>query len=235
MVLGKWDERRTARLIAPVVCASVLLAGCITTTTHAPSTRAAEPVSVAVMLVRDDVTTRDTRRPPQALVDAVTESLDERNLKATLVGELGYDDSIAAIPSTSGRLTALSRKAGDAPLVLLVETSAAFYSQLSGRYRWTVDTRLTLAPTADLARGSSVEVQDPAFLFYDHQREDEAISEVAARVGRQLGALSEEALLTGWPGLPAGLLPGEETAMVAPAEEPAEEIPPAKEDTPRPF
>ena len=46
--------------------------------------------------------------------------------------------------SGSDRIAILTATA-TTPLVLLVETRAAFFSEMSGQYRWTVSVRVTLA------------------------------------------------------------------------------------------
>jgi glycosidase len=197
--------------------------GCATTPASGPVAQAVEPTRVAIALVRDEVHTRESDRAPEALLDAIVADLARRNLDAVAVGEGGWLEAVSAVRSTPGRLAALAEHAGGAPLVLLVETRATFYSQLSGRYRWTVDARLTLAPTADLGRAAGADVQAPAFLFYDHQREDEAIADVAGRVARQAGAMVDDALVAGWPGVPDAGTPTGATAAARAAERRAAE------------
>ncbi len=193
------DGRLSLFVTAPAILLLLASLGCATTPAGKADMRTGETFTVAAAFVRDEVHQRKSSAVPDELVQDVVESLERRGLDVRLIGDDGYHESVAAVRTTPGRLAALAREADDEVLMVLVETRATFYSQLSGRYRWTVDARLSLAPAADPGGAFAADVQAPAFLFYDHEREDEAVAEVAGRISREVNALVDEMLDAGMP------------------------------------
>ena len=84
----------------------------------------------------------------------------------------------------------------DADLLLLVETRTRFYSQLNGRYRWTVDAKITLAKREAREEAVSSSIDVPVFLDFDHQREREALVVAGPRIADEVARLADE-LVTG--------------------------------------
>ena len=76
-----------------------------------------------------------------------------------------------------------------ADATLRVESSAAFYAQIAGRYRWEVTSRVELR-TADHTWTRTL--QTPVFLVYYHEREPEALAAAAPALQRKVGALLDE-------------------------------------------
>ncbi|MCB9766526.1 MAG: hypothetical protein H6739_42520, partial [Alphaproteobacteria bacterium] len=83
---------------------------------------------------------------------------------------------------------------GDAELLVLVETQVEFYSQMNGRFRWTVSVDLSVAPRDDLAQTVSASFTVPVFLQFHHEQEPEALAQAAPVIERQLGYLLDEVL-----------------------------------------
>src|SRR5262249_28447781 len=66
------------------------------------------------------------------------------------------------------------------------------FSQLSGRYRWDVDAKITIADRTRLAEAMSSTVGVAAFLQYEHEREPEALMFVRRQVVDELGTLADK-------------------------------------------
>jgi hypothetical protein len=119
---------------------------------------------------------------PTGLYDTVDDALKERNLVPSPLAPDRFVDAFAARRDTSRRLEYLAPD----HLTLLTETEVAFYSQLSGRYRWTVTVHLTLAPSQ---LSDTFEV--PVFLDYSHEREPAALEAAAPVIARHVGQLMD--------------------------------------------
>ena len=172
--------------------------------TSRPVLRAEKAVPVAVVLVQDG---QAPDAAPELLVERVTAALKARNLEPELVSPDRWQDAFATRRTTRARL-AWMREAVDTPTLLLVETSADFYSQLSGRFRWNVHARATLAKGG--AEDAFELAQDySAFADFDHQRESHAITVASGRIADDVGALADRLL--------EGSLPPEKAASSAPS------------------
>lgn len=126
---------------------------------------------------------------PEPVQTRLTALLVERNLTPVVVPEDEWSTAFASRRNTPQRLGWLDDRAEDTELLLLVESEVSFYSQLSGRYRWTVEVTATLAPAADPAQGVTEVYQVPVFLQFHHQREAEALEEAAPVIARKVALL----------------------------------------------
>jgi len=160
---------------------ALMLSACIGS--RAPEKLAtATPITYAIWLETGD----GEAAVPSAFPPYVEGELGERNLVPTRV-------TIADAPGTTQRrLEALARAAPDAPYLMIVEARATFFSQLSGRYRWDVDVRLTIADRTRLSDAMSSTVGVAAFLQYEHEREPEALMFVRRQVVDEVGALVDK-------------------------------------------
>ena len=68
-------------------------------------------------------------------------------------------------------------------LLVLVDLTPSFYSQLNGRYRWSVEAKVVLVPLDRPTMGVESAFQVPVFLPYAHLKEAAALE---AAVGRYL-------------------------------------------------
>jgi hypothetical protein len=76
-------------------------------------------------------------------------------------------------------------------LVLLVETEARWYSQIAGRFRWTVSVDLSLGEVGAPEESVHQHFEVPVALLFDHQREADAINEATSVIQRRLGELMD--------------------------------------------
>jgi glycosidase len=161
----------------------LLLTGCLKSV---PQQRAATltPVTVGWALEGDRST--ELLPVPPKLTERLGEVMGERNLSLTDAGPLNGPRF------TAQRLEAL-RQAAPAGWVLLVEARASFFSQLEGRFRWTVSVKLT----ASSRPGEVVEDEFnvPALLQFEHEREPQALAAVARDIAQRAGTLLDGLLL----------------------------------------
>ena len=171
-------------------------AGCLA---HAQLVRLSKPAAIAVAYVQDDAYQRKSVAIPGAVAAHLDRLLEGRNLEPRHLPASTWLPRLGRMRATSARLTAVAKGAGDAPYVLLVELEPAFYSQMNGRYRWTVDLKATVAPRGDLAAAVSTSAQLPAFLLYDHERDAAAIEAVDGLIADRVSALVDDFLASRQP------------------------------------
>lgn len=153
-------------------------------TGHEP-VRATQPTPVTVVPVVETLDEAPAQDAPERLDRALLEALLARNLQPTLLEPSRYIEGFSARRDTQRRVEFLAEPG----LVLLVENEAAYYSQLSGKYRWTVTTTLTLSPS-----GLADTFETPVFLQYHHERAPEAVAAAAPVIERRVGLLLDEYL-----------------------------------------
>jgi hypothetical protein len=166
-------------------------AGCIQ---RAPSQRLETSTPVAVAYVLDVDHGATVRDVPARLKEAVARELALRNLLAEEVDFEAIKGPFSQLRSTSRRFDYL-RAHTEAPLVLLVETKPSFFSQLGGRYRWTVLARVTGQPRREGSTPASADLSEAVVLVFDHEREPHAVSQAAARIAERTGIVLDELLV----------------------------------------
>jgi glycosidase len=172
----------------PGLCLAIGLSGCLK---PAEVLRLERPTPVALAVVVDDVHQREAGPAPEALWARLAGALLERNLVARRASAEALAD-FGRVRDTAGRLARLGALDPEAEAVLLVETQAVFYSQLAGRYRWTVYARLTLADRAAPQAALSERRELPVVLDFAHQRESEALEAAAESLARRVAALADD-------------------------------------------
>lgn len=154
-----------------------------------PPAAAANPTPAAVAGVVDRADERAVDPLPKELVARLDAVLQERNLPPHAIADAAVTQAFAGRRTTPQRLAWLAERADGAPLLLLVETEVAFYSQLEGRYRWTVEVHLTIASTSDPGASVTRSFEVPVFLQFHHEREPEALDAAAPVIERRLASL----------------------------------------------
>ena len=165
----------------------MLLAGCMKQPDAVRADRS-EPVAVAGVLTSVD--DGETATVAAETLSRLSEVVRSRNLEPKPVESA----ALAQSPSTTLRLELLAKTAGDATVIVLMEASARFFSQMNGQYRWTVDVRLTLAPSGQLVAEVHDDFEVPVFLQFDHEAEAEALIGALPVIERRLGALLDQHL-----------------------------------------
>ena len=155
-----------------------------------PAVRRAERprhVTVAYVIDRDDAS--PTTAMPASVRTRVDGLLVERNLLPAAVPS-AVAATLGERRRTQHRLEHLATADGD--LLLLIEAHPRFYSQLSGRYRWTVQVRATLARREGLDAPLTADYELAVFLDFAHQREDDALEAAGPGLERELGRLLDD-------------------------------------------
>ena len=176
-----------SRFIALLFPALILLAGCLSAKhqpVQAPGRMAVSSVACVASLDSTEVLA-----VPAPLEASMVALLEERNLLAKPVSA----DSILAPfvnkRTTQHRLALIADVSTDTDLLFLVEATVAYYSQMNGRYRWTVEVDATISPRNDLSQAFSAHFQVPVFLEHYHEKEAAALEASVPLVERRLGAL----------------------------------------------
>jgi glycosidase len=175
-------------LSRPVAALLLLLAACVTAR---PVQRASEPTPVALLVLVDDDETRRVGPVPESVAAGVVAALAERNLQPTMLPPT--DGALAARRSTSARLQHLAASS-QAPVLVLVETKARFYSLLNGRFRWELHAVLTMARRGATADATTHVLDFPVFLDFDHQREPDALEYGRRKLVDEVGRLADDFL-----------------------------------------
>jgi hypothetical protein len=175
-----------SRLIALLLPLFLLLSGCLS---KHPPVQAPQSTTVAVAAALAVLDSTEIQAVPDAIAADIAELCTERNLQPTTLGAGDFTAEFSTKRTSQHRLEHLAGQAGSAELLLLVETTVAYYSQMNGRYRWTVEVDATLSPADDLSQAFSAHFQVPVFLEHFHEKEPAALEAAAPLLERKLGAL----------------------------------------------
>ncbi len=182
------------RRLGPILVLAILASGCLRTAHSEQILRLDEPTPIAMVLILDDVHRRQSSGVPDALTERLRSVLKERNLVPQVISADTFNEQFGALRDTRRRLEQVAARTGQAELLLLVETQAVFYSQLSGRYRWTVYVKLSICERASVGNALTERFDLPAVLTHDHEREPEALVAAAQGIARRLGPLLDNYL-----------------------------------------
>ncbi len=175
------------RSLLCLIVASLPLAGCLK---PPPVVGVEEPMSVSVATVLESVDQPWVVSAPDAVVARLNDELVRRNLSPIAPSDEVLS-TFAAIRSTAGRLEQLALDP-PAPLLVLIEATPRFSAQVNGRYRWSVQAEISIAPSAMTSPATTESFTIPAHLIYSHQAEAEALAEASPVVARQLGRMLDE-------------------------------------------
>ncbi len=151
------------------------------------------PLTVAVAVVEDRTDKREVGAVPEEVTKKIVGALADRNLRPKLVPHEAIASAFASRRTTPHRLAHLA-EGSDADLLALVETTATFYSQMNGRYRWVVQARVTMAKRNERDQAVVKELDFASFLDFDHQKEADALAAAAPRIGETVGRLADDFL-----------------------------------------
>lgn len=164
----------------------LMLFGCIP---HLLPQQAEVATPVDVAMVVDQLDQRAVRAAPETTRLAIQEAMERRNLVPQFIGTADLEGPFASSRNTSQRLRWMFAREGAPAAHLLAEVSAAFYSFIGGRYRWTVSVILTLSDEASPGDEQQERFDLAIYLDHDHEREDAAISEAAPFIAQRAGAM----------------------------------------------
>jgi hypothetical protein len=163
--------------------ATVLLGGCLKQT---PPVQAPTAWTVDLVTVLESAERGTVEGSPVSFTDALEGELREHGLTPRVVDPSAWTAVFETKRTTEQRVAHL-RLDTDAHLLVLVEAEARWFSQMAGRYRWTVDVDVTLGELGATVGGTHERFQVPVALLFDHQREPEAIVEATTVIERRVG------------------------------------------------
>lgn len=180
-----------ARVFTPALLGLALLTGCIK---QADVVKAPSPMDATVIGVLDPQDGGPVTGLPDRVTDRVSRALTARDLTPAPLATDAFAADFGNARVTKQRVAWLAKGAGDAPLVVLIEAQALYYSQIEGRNRWTVDVTATIADPdqPEAALTSTFEV--PVILQFVHEKEPRALEEAAPIIERQVGHLLDQYL-----------------------------------------
>lgn len=168
---------------------TLVLGGCVSSS--APVV--APPGSrVALAFVVDDPDHREIADAPEPVHREVGELFSSRRIA---VDEAPFDrmrEGFRSRRRTEHRLEALAQASTGSNVVCLVELMPRFFSQLAGRYRWTVQVRAAIAERGQLGDAIVEDYELPVFLEYTHENETDALERVAPALARSLRSLVDD-------------------------------------------
>ena len=175
-----------SRILSLRVPLFLLLSGCIPKhqAVQAPGNLAVSVAASMAMLDSPQIT-----GVPEDLATGLMELCTERNLQPKAVPPASFAEAFASKRTTQHRLALIADVSTDTDLLMLVETTVAYYSQMNGRYRWTIQVDATISPRNDLSQAFSANFQVPVFLEHYHEKEAAALEAGIPLLERRLGAL----------------------------------------------
>lgn len=163
----------------------LLLAGCLKQPPAVPAATN-EPVALAALL--SSVDDGGTAPAADEVLTRLSAVVQARNLSPRAV----QAEPLAKSTTGQRRLELLAEAGAEASLLVLVESSARFFSQMNGQYRWTVEVRLHVVPRARPEAALTDAFEVPVFLIYDHEGEAEALVGALPVIERRLGLLLDQ-------------------------------------------
>jgi fructose-specific component phosphotransferase system IIB-like protein len=176
-----------SRFLTCLFPALVLFTGCMAAK-HQP-VQAPGDMAVSSAACMGSLDSTEVQAVPASLEAALAALLEERNLQPRPVAADSFLAAFATKRTPQHRLALIADVSSDSELLFLVETTAAYYSQMNGRYRWTVDVDATISPRGDLSEAFSAQFQVPVFLEHYHEKEAAALEASVPLLERRLGAL----------------------------------------------
>ncbi len=158
----------------------------------APPMAAATAQSTALVALHSSPTGGSPTALPESVQQALLATLTEHNLPATPLSAERFGPGLQGKRLSPHRLSWLAENADGAKLIVLIETEVERYSELSGRYRWVVHLRTSVAPADNPSAAISRQTDFPVFLEHHHEREAEALLAAAPLLRRELSRLLDD-------------------------------------------
>lgn len=167
------------------------LGGCIK---QPGAVKAPVPMDAAVVGVLDPQDGGAVTGLPDRVTDRIGRALQARDLTPTQVETAVLAEAFGSRRVTKQRMAWLAEGNVSAPLVVLIEAEALYYSQIEGRNRWTVDVTATVADPNAPEGGLTSSFEVPVILQFVHEKEPRALEEAAPIIERQVGHLLDQYL-----------------------------------------
>jgi len=180
-----------APLPALIAALSLASASCLGTQ---PAQRVSDGTPIAVSLRLKTFSGEPLAFPPN-VEDHIARELGARGFIPEFIKVPRPSSNSNIELSASRDRVAEAMASSTAPWVLLIDCSARFFSQLTGRFRWDVAFEFTLSRREDPDRLDTQGQTVPAFLQYEHEREPEAVLFVSRQLETELSSLLDRAIV----------------------------------------
>lgn len=174
-------------------------------------------VPVEVALVFDRMGDRPPEDPSKALEKAVLGLTADRGLTPTVLHADTWATSFEARRTTPQRMRWLEKNDVPADIGVLVETTARYDNILVGRFRWLVDTKVTVWPTAQPEFAQEASFETPVFLLFSSEDDVEAVDAAVGPIAKKVQRLLDIVLTD--PDAPwavEGMLPEDDASSAPP-------------------
>lgn len=156
--------------------------------------KAPSPMDAAVVGVLDPQDGGPVVGLPDRVTDRVSRALTLRGLTPAPLATPRLVEAFGSRRVTKQRVAWLADGNTAAPLVVLIEAEALYYSQIEGRNRWTVNVTATVADPDAPETGLTSSFEVPVILQFVHEKEPRALEEAAPIIERQVGHLLDQYL-----------------------------------------
>ena len=130
----------------------------------------------------DQLDTRTSVPIPEKLQQDIIKKIGERGLN---IKTITINDQYA-----SQRNSGLRSKLSTERPLLLIETQAQFFSQLEGRFRWTVEAQISLHTAGGEVFQKAMSI--PVFHQFHHQREEASLEAAREQILRSLDRILDD-------------------------------------------
>jgi glycosidase len=137
---------------------------------------------------------REESPQPSVLEQAVNGALAARNLPAEVLPFAQVQPIFTAVRDTAHRHAKVAELGRSTPLILLVEMRAEFVTASEGLYSWRVFAKLSAGRRGSKEPPVVSEFELPAALQFDHEKDAEAVSQVANTLADRVGTLMDTVL-----------------------------------------
>ena len=144
--------------------------------------KASSDTELFVVSARDELDTRTSVGLPASVQASIEKSIRNRGIKLKI---LPLKEEFSTQRTSAQRQALYEQR----PL-LLIETRAQFFSQLNGRFRWTVEVQLHLRSQSGTPFVQQFSV--PVFHQFHHEREAEAIEAAQEVILRHVDILLDD-------------------------------------------
>ena len=109
---------------------------------------------------------------PLSVVDRLNETLKSHTIVVKSVDNTDEYNALSTTQFPVQRAQLLAEHHPTSDLVLIIQTRAEYFAQMTGRYRWVVTAHLVLADPQNLSRIIEDTVEIPVFMQFHHERDD---------------------------------------------------------------
>jgi len=168
-----------------------VLLGCLA---HSPALQAPAQSQALVATVVVTDASREVAVAPPALASRIESAVGARGFEVIALDPQLAVDSFRQLRTPALRHGFLAETAAPGALIVFVEATVRRFGEIGGRYRWSVDLRLWVAPQGKADAAVQTEFTTPVYLEHYHQKVDAALEAASPAIERRLAVLLDESI-----------------------------------------